>query len=146
MYSTNIWALSSAIRSLPLINPTPFRLGVYQWKTTYDLRLKSCMCGIYLVCLCLCLCVVTSQSLFWLVSIRSCCLVVILIWRFGDFSFDHEIECTPPLLIITCIVKCHEAMYTQYCLVRRTKMIPNVHYTLIHQTYCLPNIPHMWYI
>ena len=37
-------------------------------------------------------------------------------------------------------MKCHEAMYTQYCPVRETKMPANVHYVPIRQTYCSPNI------
>ena len=36
VYSTNIRPSSSVIGSLPLINPSPFGLGVYQWQTSSD--------------------------------------------------------------------------------------------------------------
>ena len=42
--------------------------------------------------------------------------------------------------MITCIMKHHEAMYTEYCPVRQ-----NVHYIPIRQTYCSPNIPRIQY-
>ena len=41
------------------------------------------------------------------------------------------------------IMKCHEAMYTQYSPVCETKMPVNVHYVPIRQTYCSPNILRM---
>ena len=47
MYSTNILPKSSIIGSLPLINPLPFGLGVYQWETSSDFRLGSYICGIH---------------------------------------------------------------------------------------------------
>ena len=37
-------------------------------------------------------------------------------------------------------------MYTQYRLVRQTKMSTIVHHVPICQIYCLPNIPCIWYI
>ena len=47
MYSTNIRPSSSVIGSLPLINPSPFGLGVYQWQTSSDFGLGSYICGIH---------------------------------------------------------------------------------------------------
>ena len=47
MYFTNIQPESSVIGSLPLINPSPFGLGVYQWQTSSDFRLGSYICGIH---------------------------------------------------------------------------------------------------
>ena len=38
-----------------------------------------------------------------------------------------------------CIMKHHEAMYTQYCPVHQAKMSANVQYIPIRQTYCSPN-------
>ena len=71
---------------LPLtINPTPCSVFLYVGTLTY------CICG-------------TFGGDFN--------LVVILIWWFGDFGFDCQIKCTPPLLMITCIMKHHEAIYT----------------------------------
>ena len=40
VYTTNIQPLSSVIGSLLLINPEPEGLGVYQWQTSSDLRLR----------------------------------------------------------------------------------------------------------
>ena len=36
-----------------------------------------------------------------------------------------------------------QAMYTQHCPVRQTKIPANVYYIPIRQTYCTPNIPHI---
>ena len=47
------------------------------------------------------------------------------------------------LLIIMCIIKYHEAMYTWYRPIRQTKMPANVHYAPIHPTYCSSNILHL---
>ena len=44
VYSTNMRPLSSVIRSLPLINPDPFRVGVYQWQTSSELGLGLYIC------------------------------------------------------------------------------------------------------
>ena len=41
VYTTNIRPSSSVIGSLPLINPSAFGLGVYQWQTSSDLGLGS---------------------------------------------------------------------------------------------------------
>ena len=49
VYSTNIQLSSSVIGSLPLINPSPFGLGVYQWQTSSDFGLGSYICGIHLL-------------------------------------------------------------------------------------------------
>ena len=47
MYSTNIRPSSSVIGSLPLINSSPFGLGVYQWQTSSDFGLGLYICGIH---------------------------------------------------------------------------------------------------
>ena len=44
VYSTNMRPLSSVIRSLPLINPEAFRVGVYQWETSSDLGFGLYIC------------------------------------------------------------------------------------------------------
>ena len=44
-----IHPLSSVIWSLPLINPSPFRLGIYQEQHSSDLGVRSCICWIHLV-------------------------------------------------------------------------------------------------
>ena len=44
VYSTNMRPLSLVIRSLPLINPEPFRVGVYQWQTSSELGLGLYIC------------------------------------------------------------------------------------------------------
>ena len=49
VYTTNIQPLSSVIGSLPLINPSPFGLGVYQWQASSDLGLRSYICCIHLL-------------------------------------------------------------------------------------------------
>ena len=49
-------------------------------------------------------------------------LVVGIIWQFGDIGFDCQFNVhMPTLLIIMCIKKHHEAMYTQYRFVHQTK-------------------------
>ena len=45
----NMQPLSSVIGSLPLINPSPFGLGVYQQQTSSDLRLRLYICYIHLI-------------------------------------------------------------------------------------------------
>ena len=72
-------------------------------------------------------------------------LVLILIWQFDDFGFSHQIQFIQTLLIITCITKCHEAMYILYRPVRQTKTPANVHYIPVHPTYSSPNILHVQY-
>ena len=49
VYSTNIWPSSLVIGGLPLISPSPFELGVYQWQASLDLGLGSYICGIHLL-------------------------------------------------------------------------------------------------
>ena len=49
VYTTNIRPSSSVIGSLPLINPSAFSLGVYQWQTSSDLGLGSYICCIHLI-------------------------------------------------------------------------------------------------
>ena len=60
--------------------------------------------------------------------------MMILIWRFGD--------CGPNLMYTNTTYNhvSHEAMYSEYRLIRKTKISDNVHYDSICQTYCLPNI------
>ena len=41
--------------------------------------------------------------------------MVTLSWQFDDLGIDPQMQYTPTLCIITCITKCYEAMYTQYC-------------------------------
>ena len=50
---------------------------------------------------------------------------------YANGAYNHM----PMVPIITCIMKCHEAMYTQYCLVHQTQMTANMQYISIRQTY-----------
>ena len=61
--------------------------------------------------------------------------LVILIWGFAYFGFDHPY-----------IMKHHQAMHTQYRHdFHQTKVFTNVHYVPIRQTYCSPNVLRIWY-
>ena len=62
-------------------------------------------------------------------------LAVILIWRFGDFTFHHQ--------NLMYADTTYNHVYYEYCPVRQVKISVNVHYIPIHQTCCSPNIPYM---
>ena len=62
--------------------------------------------------------------------------MVILIWWFGDFGFDHQTYCKLKLLIFMYTMKRH--WYTESP-VHYTKMCANVQYVPICKTYCSPN-------
>ena len=67
VFNKYITLVSLVIRKLPMINPSPFGLGVYQRKTSSDLRLTSYICWIHLLVvvyiLYICVCVIYKPQL-----------------------------------------------------------------------------------
>ena len=66
-------------------------------------------------------------------------LVVILVWQFG---FDRQIQYTSTLIVVMCIMRISQAIYTHYCSFRQTKF-PPICITFrfakldVHQIYCV---------
>ena len=80
------------------------------------------------------------KSLCRELTVNTIYLVVILIWRFGVLLWLPNLMYANTAHNHMYIMKCHEAMYTQYRCVRQTKMSANVHYI---QTYRSPSIPYV---